>query len=75
MPCVPFQHQGMTGIVCLKGPRAQAKVCAYCRAPATRLCDHPKGKKTCDRPMCARCATEVDVDLHQCREHCQEGLF
>jgi len=75
MPCVPFQHQGMRGIVCVKGSLPPPKRCAYCGKPATCLCDHPKGKKTCDRPMCAACATEVDTDLHQCRDHCQPGLF
>lgn len=75
MPCVPFQHQGMRGFLCVKGPRPAPKRCRYCGAPATCLCDHPRGSKTCDTPMCAGCAVEVDRDLHQCREHCQAGLF
>ena len=76
MPCTSFQYQGMRGIVCYSGPRIKpTKHCRYCGKPATCLCDHPKGKKTCDVPMCAGCAVEVDKDLHQCREHCQAGLF
>jgi len=75
MPCVPFQHQGMRGIVCYRGSAPRPKRCTYCGAPATCLCDHPKGKGTCDRRMCDACATEVDSDLHQCRDHCQPGLF
>lgn len=75
MPCIPFNQNGMRGIACVRGPIARPKRCAYCGAPATCLCDHPKGKKTCDTPMCDDCVTEVDTDLHQCRGHCQPGLF
>jgi hypothetical protein len=75
MPCIPFQHQGMHGFVCHRGPAPKPKPCRYCGQPATCLCDHPQGKRTCDTPMCAACATEVDADLHQCREHGEPGLY
>lgn len=75
MPCIPFRQDGMTGIVCVRGTHPKSKRCRYCGEPATCLCDHPKGAKTCDTPMCDACATEVDIDLHQCREHGQRGLF
>jgi hypothetical protein len=73
MPCVLFQHNGARGILCVRGVRPRR--CAYCQNIATVLCDWPKGRGTCDRPMCQGCALEVDVDLHQCRAHARPGLF
>jgi hypothetical protein len=73
MPCVPFQHEGMRGIICGRGLKVTR--CAYCPRPATLMCDWPKRSGTCDRAMCEGCALEVDQDLHQCRAHSVPGLF
>lgn len=72
MPCVTIHSGNIHGIVCVRG--VKKKCCAYCGKPAVFLCDFPKGKKTCDRPMCKGHAHEVDQDLHQCQEHCPPGL-
>lgn len=32
--------------------------CAYCDAPATKLCDGKTGEGTCDRPMCNGCVAK-----------------
>jgi hypothetical protein len=58
---------GAVAILC--GSRPRAKRCA-CGQPSTLLCDWPiGGGKTCDRPMCASCATEVGPDKHLCAGH------
>lgn len=54
----------------------------YCRGhrghrlrPAEYLCDWrmPSGK-TCDRPLCVRCALQVGDDLHLCPRHYKKWL-
>jgi hypothetical protein len=70
MACKP----AFGAIVCTRG-RARTKPCAYCGNPGTQLCDFPlkgpKEGKTCDEPMCTRCATRPDAtkDLDYCRAH------
>ncbi len=63
MPCETFRFPGGgTAIVCSRGRQVRKK-CVGCGKPATLLCDYPlQGKragKTCDRPICAKCATKV----------------
>ena len=64
MTCRPFRSSDgkISGFVCSRGERQ--RVCSVCKArPGVLLCDYPlTGKhqgKTCDRPLCARCATNV----------------
>ena len=64
MGCDLYYRDGkLAMVVCSRSsPR---KRCAQCGAPATKLCDFPlagaKAGRTCDKPLCAKCATEVDV--------------
>lgn len=70
MPCTPVTLPGgARAIVCTRGPRMR---CA-CGHPATLQCDAPSGRRsgTCDRHLCASCATEVGPDRHLCSTHAQ----
>lgn len=59
---------GGVAIVCSRGRRTPPK--CRCGRPATLLCDHPKSKGgTCDKPICAACASEVGPDRHHCPAH------
>lgn len=58
----------------LCGTRQRAKRCSNCEADATRLCDAPlrgrKTGKTCDAPLCERCAMRLKgVDGDLCPAH------
>ena len=56
-------------------PCNQIKLCLSCGAPATKLCDFKllgvKEGKTCDRPLCVRCAKKVTGGLDYCPGHHQ----
>lgn len=72
MPCETVDlGNGIRGIVCSRGRRKRCSECG--RLGAGYLCDWKlRGKKkgkTCDRPLCDRCATEVAPDRHLCRAH------
>ena len=61
MRCESFKLPGgVTAIVCTRGMGRTTKVCVQCGRRADRLCDWPLGGsktgKTCDRPICSRCA-------------------
>lgn len=62
---------GGTAIVC--GPRSgRIKRCVHCGGVSSKLCDGPRAdnsKRTCDRPLCTRCATHVEPNLDFCRAH------
>lgn len=69
---------GATAIVC--GPRGRGAQSCNCGSglPANKLCDfelprlryrRQSGSKTCDRKICAKCATHVEPDTDYCREH------
>lgn len=49
---------------------------AACGQPATIQCDAPTKRRsgTCDRHLCANCATEVGPDRHVCRERATSGF-
>lgn len=65
------------GIVCTRGQRRRR--CVDCGRPADYLCDWKlrgrKAGKTCDRPVCGRCATVPELDgapvpdKHLCQAH------
>lgn len=80
MPCVPFQIGTSRGFICTRTRRPR---CA-CGQPATLQCDAPTPAKlissgpnagrvrkagTCDKHLCAGCATEVGADRHLCQGH------
>jgi hypothetical protein len=72
MPCNMIDFgDGTTAIVCTRGRRQ--KPCRWCGRPHTKLCDFPlsgaKAGKTCDAPMCDRCATSVGPNLDYCPPH------
>lgn len=72
MPCTPVTLPGgMRAIVCTRSPRPR---CA-CGQRATLQCDAPSKRKsgTCDRHLCASCATEVGPDQHLCPAHAAAG--
>ena len=77
MPCDPFKvtlpdGSSAMGWICTRGPRRQPPRCK-CGRPSTLLCDYPltgaKAGKTCDRPLCTHCATEVGPGRHLCPAH------
>lgn len=68
MPCTPFTLPGGgRGFICTRTPRPR---CA-CGNVATLQCDAPSKRRsgTCDRHLCASCATEVEPDRHLCQAH------
>lgn len=73
MPCERFDATladgtPVVGIACTRGPS-----CSECSRPGRYLCDWKlkgaKAGKTCDRRLCATCATHVAPDKHLCRPH------
>lgn len=70
MGCTPVKlDSGATAIVCSRGRQRKPK-CTVCGKPADKLCDHPDGKKTCDKPLCGRCAVPGSVpDTDYCPSH------
>lgn len=73
MPCTPFAFRGATGFICTRTRRPR---CA-CGQPATLQCDAPTARRsgTCDRHICASCATEVGPELHLCPAHTSAGVL
>jgi len=69
MPCK--HRDGM--IICSRA--TFSKPCKYCGRPHEKLCDFPltgdKAGKTCDFPMCRRCAYHVNPDSDYCRPHAE----
>ena len=52
--------------------------CVVCGYKAEILCDAalsgPKAGKTCDKPLCKRCAVHVGIDKDLCPAHARMGL-
>lgn len=73
MPCTPFQIDGARGFICSRTPRPR---CA-CGQPAMLQCDAPTRRSTgtCDRHLCAGCATEVGPDRHLCAQHAGQATL
>ena len=74
MPCVrvPLEGGGVA-VVCTRGRRPRRCTCG---APATLLCDAPRGRGTCSAPICESCATAIGPDRHLCPKHRpQPSLF
>lgn len=71
MPCTPFTLTGgARGFICSRTRRLR---CA-CGQAATLQCDAPSQRRsgTCDRHVCATCATEVGPDKHLCAVHAEQ---
>ena len=76
MPCThftfPTKNGRVAGFACTRGRRA----CRFCYTQtSTKLCDFvtgPKGK-TCDAPICDKCATSIGPDLDYCPKHKHEA--
>lgn len=50
--------------------------CSFCSLPNTKLCDFVvaaaepgKDATWCDRRLCGRCATQIDLDIDYCPYH------
>lgn len=72
MPCIPFEHNGVRGIACVKGARRQR---CGCGSLATLLCDWKvKAKRTgtCDKPLCEVCSYHPAPEKDLCPEHAAE---
>ncbi len=67
MPCTPFTLGNARGLICTRTPRYR---CA-CDQTARLQCNAPTKRRsgTCDRHICAGCATEVGPDRHLCARH------
>jgi hypothetical protein len=63
--------QGVYAIICTRGIRQNR--CKYCGRIGTKLCDFKltaaNAGKTCDAPMCARCASHREPDTDYCKPH------
>jgi hypothetical protein len=67
--CRPVRlADGVKAIVCTRGTRRRC----VCGRPATKLCDFPTGRGTCDKPLCGRCARPVGPDRDFCPNHPRE---
>jgi hypothetical protein len=69
MPCdVLYMGGKRVGIVCTRGRTRKAKPCVVCGNPSTKLCDFAltgkRAGKTCNRPLCDKCATVVPNVSH-----------
>ena len=73
MPCIPFRSADGTvsGFVCTRWRREPP--CSVCKMPSSILCDYEltgtKAGKTCDRPLCKRCAVHVGPNRDLCPAH------
>jgi len=56
------------GFICTSG---KTKRCKWCDKARTKLCDFPKGKKTCDAPMCDFHSKKVGINIDYCPDHAQ----
>ncbi len=64
-------------IICSHGRRAPK--CRFCDRTSAKLCDFlligSKAGKTCDAPLCDRCATSVGPDRDLCPPHARQGTL
>jgi len=69
MGCTPINGTGYMAVVCRRGSTRRC----ICGRPATQLCDFKlygaMEGKTCDRPICGRCATHAGPDTDYCPPH------
>lgn len=76
MTCTPFRSSDgkISGWVCSRGPVTRCK----CGRRSTKLCDYKlsgsKAGKTCDAPLCTRCATIMGQNLDYCPAHARASV-
>lgn len=76
MPCTTLYDAdgNAIAVTCSRGDRRKPCSTANCTGRATKLCDYPLAKGgTCDRPVCARCATSVGPDKDYCPPHARHA--
>ena len=58
------------------GTDENGHTCTACGQPATIQCDAPTKRRggTCDRHLCADCATATGPDTHLCPTHAASGV-
>lgn len=67
MRCTRVNVGGVVATIC--GPK-KIPVCAFCGSIGGLLCDFPtKSKKTCDKPLCRRCAIAIAPNVDLCPDH------
>ena len=66
MTCSTVKIGNTVAIVCTRGQRRRR--CA-CGRLATKLCDFPRGRGTCSKPLCEACAVAVGPDRDHCPDH------
>jgi hypothetical protein len=73
MACDPIYgpgRQGIVGFICSRGkrPGSRTPCCACGKVGAPKLCDGRTDRpgKTCDAPLCGRCASPIGRDRDLC---------
>jgi hypothetical protein len=71
MPWIKMQD-GTVAHICTRGSRNPIKACVKCSAISTKLCDFKlPNRRTCDKPLCDRCAVNVGPNKDYCPDHPQ----
>ena len=72
MPCIKVDLPG-GGFALARVSSDRVKSCKYCGRISSKLCDFKltgsKAGKTCDAPMCEKCAHYVEPDKDYCKPH------
>ena len=70
MPCETFRTKDGVVVACSRG--SSAKRCK-CGRPSTKLCDYllygELAGRTCDAPLCDRCAVSAGYNKDYCQAH------
>ncbi len=66
MPCETIKRGDLTIIVCSRGQRRKR---CYCGDLATKLCDWPEGKGTCDKDLCDKHSVKMGPNKDYCLNH------
>ncbi len=75
-PCTWIDAGDDFGPIVVCGPKPRRRRCSACRELGDLLCDFPVADgKTCDKPLCRRCAVSVGPDLDHCPGHHQEDAL
>jgi hypothetical protein len=71
---MPFVRLPDGGVAHVKMGKPSRRRCSSCGTRwASRQCDYPKGKGTCDKHLCDGCAVTVGPDLDYCPDHPREA--
>jgi hypothetical protein len=74
VPCkwIRMPGGGMAHLKMSATPRKRCSVCG--NLGASKLCDFELAGKTCDKPLCGRCAIHRKPDSDFCPDHTAETL-